>query len=172
MLLALLAFGIVFGVSTTNVAAEHYILVFSDATCPFSALQATELASIRATERVEIVVKHFPSAPVDSDAFRLNEAVVEAERQGKLWQFSDELFRQRTVSLEHAERVAESVGLDRRAFKNAMRERVHRQRVLSDLIAGKALGIAGSPTVFVDSERIDGVLTRKKFSELVSHTTP
>lgn len=110
-----------------------------------------------------VVFRHFPRGPVDSGSFRFHEAAIEAERQGKFWEFHNAVLSEGARTMAEAERIAWRLGLDRSAFRMAMKRRVHKARVLSDLAAGKTMGLIGSPTVFVNGTRIDGVLTARAF---------
>jgi protein-disulfide isomerase len=144
-----------------NAATEPVvILLFGDVACAFSTRQSEELLSVRRIlgNRVTVEYRHYPRATPESDTFRIHEAVVEAERQGRLWDFHDALIAARARTLKEAEQIAGRVGLDRKAFTTAMKSRVHRTRVMSDIAAGKAMGLSGSPTVFVNGTRTDGIV--------------
>ena len=52
--------------------------------------------------------------------------------------------------------IAEEVGLDREEARTALEKRTFRERVLADVAGGRRAGARGTPTFFVDGERLEG----------------
>jgi predicted DsbA family dithiol-disulfide isomerase len=52
-------------------------------------------------------------------------------------------------------RYAERAGLDLRTFKEELHRRVYASRVLQDVKSGRRSGVTGTPTFFLNDERLD-----------------
>jgi protein-disulfide isomerase len=52
--------------------------------------------------------------------------------------------------------VASRLGLDSADAEAALRDRTYRPRVEADLASGTAAGATGTPTFFIDGERLSG----------------
>jgi 2-hydroxychromene-2-carboxylate isomerase len=52
--------------------------------------------------------------------------------------------------------AADRLGLDTEAARTALDERTFRERVLADADGGRRAGAHGTPTFFVDGERLSG----------------
>ena len=100
-----------------------------------------------------------------------------AARQGHFWEFA-------AFCLEHQDSLREQdlisyagrLGLDEAAFAQTIQEHRYSARVDADLETGLKRGIRGSPVIFVNNRRIDGVpnletLTEYVEAELASHET-
>src|SRR5687767_446804 len=139
--------------------APIVILVFSDFECPYCARVEPILEEVRKTfqKEVQVVFKHNP-LPIHPRAPLAHEAAAEAGRQGKFWEMHDLLFaNQRELELPHLVARAEKLGLDVAAFRNALETRVHRAAIERDAAEARALGVTGTPTLFVAGQRLVGV---------------
>jgi protein-disulfide isomerase len=93
-----------------------------------------------------------PLAPV------VHEAAVMAALQGHFWDFADFIL-QRQDSLREQDLIVQAgkVGLNAAAFAENLRAHRYAARVEADLENGAARNVHGSPVVFVNGRRIDGV---------------
>ena len=81
-----------------------------------------------------------------------------AARQGHFWEFV-------TYILDHQDSLREQdlvayagrLGLDEAQFAETLRQRRYAARVDADVADGLQRGIRGSPVIFVNDQRIDGV---------------
>jgi len=91
-------------------------------------------------------------------AARAAQASIEAQLQGRFWQYHDRLFENQ-AALSDAELVghAEWLGLDADAFERALAEGTHQARMHEDLELGRSLGVTGTPTFFLNGFRLQGV---------------
>jgi len=146
------------GHSAGSDAALVTIVVWSDFQCPFCGQNAPTLAKVRQEygDKVRIVYRHLP-LPGHPDAELAAEATVAAAAQGKFWAMHDRLFAdQRHLTRADLDKVAQAIGLDMKAFRAALDERRYRDAVADDNAAGSALGIGGTPTLFVNGAPIEG----------------
>ncbi len=145
------------------------LVVFSDFECPFCARNEEALAQVRATfgDSVRIVLRHLPLG-FHRRAQLAGEAAMAAAAQGKLWPFHDLLFaRPGALSRQDLERAAEQVGLDLARFRAELDEHRHRDAVRLDAASGGALGVDGTPTMFVNGLLVGGAQSPSALVETV-----
>lgn len=142
-----------------DVDAVLEIVVFSDFECPYCARATPVIDSLFARHGgdVRFEYRHYP-LPMNVHARRAAEAAVEARRQDAFWQYHDFLFAHQD-RLTDADLVgyADSLGLDAKAFAEALRENTHEEAVQVDVSLGLTLAVTGTPTFFVNGYRVVGV---------------
>jgi hypothetical protein len=107
---------------------------------------------------VRIVYRHMPLA-MHPDAELAAEAAVAAAAQGKFWPFHDKLFAdQRHLARPDLDAAAKAVGLDVARFDQDLDSGRWRDAVADDAAAGSSIGVAGTPTLFVNGSPIDGAV--------------
>ena len=134
------------------------IVVWSDFQCPFCARMAPVLAHLRAQygDDVRVIYRHIAMSFHRSAALAA-EAGVAAAEQGKFWAFHDQVFGD-FGHLERAdlERFAAAAGLDMARFRAALDDHRYRDAVLAETAAAEALGIDGTPTMFLNGMPVGG----------------
>jgi protein-disulfide isomerase len=136
------------------------LVVFSDFQCPFCARVEPTLAQVRQAygNQVRIVWKHQPLS-FHTNALPAAEAAEAAREQGKFWEFHDRLFaNQQLLSRETYERHARELGLDMKRFRAALDTGKFRARVQEDQALANSVGAQGTPTMFVNGERVVGAV--------------
>jgi protein-disulfide isomerase len=111
-------------------------------------------------DRVQFVVRYFPlSAHYNSE--RAARAVESAAQQAKFEQMYQKMFdtqsewgEKRTPADDVFRGFATELGLDMTKFDAAYNDPATAQRVRVDLDDGKALGVRGTPTFFINGEQI------------------
>ena len=134
------------------------IVEWSDFECQFCKRNAPVLDQLRLEfgADLRVVYRYLPLA-FHRHANMSAEAAVEAGMQGKFWPFHDQLYAHQTaLTRADLEKYAAAVGLDMTKFKRALDERSHREVVAADDAAGNALGISGTPTMFINGQAIVG----------------
>ena len=117
-------------------------------------------------DRVKIVFKNFP---IRSHKFARNAALaaLAADRQGKFWEFHDQLFKNyNRLNEEKVQQIAEELKLDKARFEKDRRDPLLLEIIKHDVNQGIEAGINSVPTVFVNGRR----LTRRSlegFQELI-----
>ena len=140
-------------------AARVVILLFSDFECSYCARVEPVLLEVRKTFEadVQVVFKHNPLA-IHPHAPLAHEAAVEAARQGRFWEMHDLLFaNQPRFDLPQLVGYAEKLGLDMAAFQAALADHRHKAAVDRDVAEAQALGITGTPTLYVNGRKMVGV---------------
>jgi protein-disulfide isomerase len=84
-------------------------------------------------------------------------ASIAAERQGRFWEYHDVLLAHRdALAREDLERYAAQVGLDRARFVRDLDDPSVEARIEADEKQAEQLGVKGTPTAFVNGQRIIG----------------
>lgn len=109
--------------------------------------------------RLRLVVRYMPLHPNSLYAAGALEA---AGEQGRYWEMLETLFRnQPQWGSHHHPRpeliagYAQEIGLDMEAFERSLTAAAHRRIVEADHADGRALGVTGTPTFFVNGRLLD-----------------
>jgi protein-disulfide isomerase len=135
------------------------IVEWSDFQCPFCARQAPVLAQIHAKykDQVRIVYRHMAMLFHPGSTLAA-EAGVAAAEQGKFWAFHDQVFGHfGHVSRDELEGYAKAIGLDLPRFRVALDTRRFHDAVIAETAAAEALGVDGTPTLFINGQPISGM---------------
>ena len=145
------------------------VVVWSDFQCPFCAREAPVLRQLRAKYKddVRIVFRHLAMS-FHRRASIASEAAIAAAAQGKFWAFHDQAF-DNFGALERVdlERFAQAAGLDLAAFRAALDDRRYRELVVAEGASAQALGVDGTPTMFVNGRPIIGAKSFETMDALV-----
>ncbi len=99
---------------------------------------------------VKLAIKNFP-LPNHKFARQAAVAALAANRQGKFWEFHDELYKNyNSLNQEKIQEIAQQVGLDTAKLNQDMKAPEIGAMVESDLREGRDLGVRGIPTIFVN----------------------
>jgi protein-disulfide isomerase len=117
-------------------------------------------------DRTRMVWKNFP-LPFHLNAAPAAEAAMAAEAQGKFWEMHDKLFAD-PEHLDRAtfERYALELGLDLPRFKADLDAERFKDVIEADRKEGDALGVVGTPTVFINGRRIAGAYSWETFKQI------
>jgi len=136
--------------------AKVTLVEYSDFECPFCAKGAATVTQLkkRYGKVVRVVFRQFP-LPMHPNAKLAAEASLEAHAQGKFWPYHDQLFAS-SGKLDRAtlEAIAKRVGLDMTRFRKALDDHTHADQVDKDIKLGVEIGVAGTPTVIVGTQRV------------------
>ena len=149
--------------------AEVTVLEFGDLECPYCRAAAPVLRELVDTSdgRVRLVWRHFPLFEVHPYALSSALAAEAAGAQGRFWEMHDEL-------LSHQDRLADpdlraaalTLGLDPEDVAGDGAQE-YAAAVSADYQAGIALGVRGTPTLFVGGEQFHGKPTLERLREAV-----
>jgi protein-disulfide isomerase len=80
-----------------------------------------------------------------------------AGRQGKFWEFHDELFKiYKQIDENKIIEVAQLVGLDMNQFNTDVKDPVIRQIISNDYQQGVQIGVRGVPAVYINGKQFRG----------------
>ncbi|WP_069388068.1 DsbA family protein [Cellulosimicrobium cellulans] len=151
-------------------AAPVTLVEFGDLECPYCAAAAPVLRDVVASSagRVRLVFRHFPLFEIHPHALTAALAVEAAGAQGRFWEMHEAFFahQDRLDDAGLAERAAE-LGLDGASVVGDAAQQ-HAGAVQRDYAAALALGVQGTPTLFVDGVRYRGRVTREGLEAAVA----
>lgn len=146
--------------------AKVTIVEFADFQCP--ACQAAKPVILSVLENnpttVKLVFRHFPISSIHIHADETALAAEAAKNQGKFWEMYDKLFDTQeewgTVSKrkigDFLKTLATDFSLDVDKFSTDKDGEAVRNVVARDMADGDALGVTGTPTFFVNGQKIGG----------------
>ena len=93
---------------------------------------------------------------------------MDAAREGHFWEAAAYIL-QHQESLREQDLIAFAgkLGLDETKFAQSLTEKRYTPRVEADVMDGLNRGIRGSPVIFVNAKRIDGVPSLETLTQLV-----
>lgn len=146
------------------------IVVWSDFQCPFCAREVAVLGHLREKYKddVRVVYRHMAMAMHRSAALAA-EAGVAAAEQGKFWAFHDQLFADfGKLARADLERFARAAGLDLPRFRAALDDHRYHEAVLTETAAAEALGVDGTPTMFINGTPVGGARDADVMDRLIA----
>ena len=146
------------------------LVVWSDFQCPFCAREAPVIAQLHARfgDDLRIIFRHL-AMNNHRRASLAAEAAVAASVQGKFWAFHDQVF-EHFGALERAdlEAFAQTAGLDLAKFRAALDDRRYRAAIVAEGASALALGVDGTPTMFVNGQPVVGARDYQTMETMVS----
>ena len=105
-------------------------------------------------QTVKIVFKNFP---IRSHKFAVTAAVaaLSADRQGKFWEFHDELFKNyKNLNENKIQEIATNLKLNKEKFEKDRKDPLLLEQVKHDVNEGIKAGVNAVPTVFVNGKKL------------------
>jgi protein-disulfide isomerase len=132
---------------------------YGDYQCPPCGLLYPDLKKIEAEygNQVQIVFHHFPLMKMHKNALAAAHAAEAARNQNKFWEMHDRLYRNQSAWTAQEDprpifvSYARELGLNIEQFRSDMESNQVDQRISADIQRGAALGVTGTPTVFLDT---------------------
>ena len=116
---------------------------------------------------VKLVHKNFPIRS-HKFAFKAAIAALAADRQGKFWEFHDELYKNyNRLTDQKIEAIAKQLQLNETEFKAYQKNPEIAAQIQRDYEEGIRLGIRGVPTVFINGKKIRD-RSLKGFEEIIN----
>ena len=146
------------------------LIEFSDFQCPFCQRVEPTLKEIQAKygDRVRIVWKDFPLVQIHPQAFDAAQAGNCAREQGKFWEYKDRLFaNQAALQPDALKQYATAAGLNAQTFNACLDSGKFAPKVQAALDAGGRLGIASTPTVFINGRALAGAQPLEAFVPII-----
>ncbi len=134
--------------------AKVTVVEFSDFQCPYCSRAANVVTEIKKnySDKVRFVFRQFPLMN-HPDARPASQAALAAHAQGKFWEYHDKLFaNQRALDRESLEKYGKEMGVS--TIGAALDDKRHDAQVASDMKLGNDVFVSGTPTMFVNGERV------------------
>jgi protein-disulfide isomerase len=136
------------------------IVEFADFQCPYCQQLVGNLERALETygDQVRFVYRHYPLTGIHPDAQKSAEASMCADDQGKFWEMHDAMFaNQDALDVPSLKQTAVSLGLDGERFERCLDSGEHVAAVATDRVVALALGLDGTPGLFINGRFLNGV---------------
>ena len=150
--------------------ARVTLVEFADYECPFCARAESIVHAVEQAHPgdVRFVFKNLP-LPFHTHARLMARAAVAADAQGHFWDMHDRLYTLAApVDRAALDRAAQALGLDLARFDRDLDDPSLDARIDADEADGKALGVKGTPTFFVNGRRIVGAQPSAVFEKAIA----
>lgn len=131
------------------------------------------------TGKLRLAVRHFPLIQIHKNALTGARAAEAAGRQGKFWEMYDQLFsKQNEWSLADdpmksiLPSYAEQLGLNVDQFKKDVSDSSIDDKINHDRETANTLGINGTPTFYLNGEKVEGVTSFDSFKKKIVDVIP
>lgn len=146
------------------------IVEFADFQCPYSreaSFTMRELA-LKYPEKINYIYRDFPLSEVHPLAQKAAEASECAADQGKFWEYHDKLFQnQSDLSQERFYQFAAELNLNTSFFRSCLDSGTYKKEVETDYQEGLQAGVRGTPTFFINGNRIQGAIPKDIFEKII-----
>src|SRR5689334_16168125 len=134
------------------------LVEYGDFGCPFCFAASVPVKGLLDRfDRLRLVWRHFPDAELHPGADLAAELAELAGVHGRFWEAHSLLLAGREkFTHDDLLSVARRLDLDDDEVGTALGERTFRERVLEDVAGGRGEGVRGTPTFFVNGERLEG----------------
>jgi len=129
------------------------VVMFSDFQCPACSATHPVLKKVLAEYpgKVRFVVRDFPLTSLHENAFRAALAANAANAQGKFFEYTEILYtHQNALDAASLSKYAADLGLNVKQFELDLSLEKTAAEVRKDMADGKAYGITGTPTIFIN----------------------
>ena len=135
------------------------IVEFADFGCPWSEDSSSVMreAALKYPDKIHYVYRDFPIDELHPIAHAAAEAAECAHDQGKFWEYHDKLYQnQARLDEDDFVRFAQELNLHMGQFESCVVSRRHQDEVINDYRDGVEAGVRGTPTFFINGNRIPG----------------
>jgi protein-disulfide isomerase len=144
------------------------LVEFADYECPYCQKVAADLRKLQGDfgDKLAFVFKDFP-LPMHSHSQKAAEAARCAGKQGKFWEYHDELFRSKQLDADRLKENALALHLDWAQFGKCLDSGQESADVQRDREEGLKLGLSGTPSFFVNGHFYSGALDYTALHQIV-----
>lgn len=166
------------GIGMGREDAPVVIYEFADFQCPGCAGFASFVAPLIKQRLVDpglvrYVYYDYPLTQIHPHAFLASRAGRCANEQGRFWEYHDRLYARQATWAAMGDPtdffidLAADAGLDRGQFADCLRSDRYAEEVTRNMRLGEALGVPGTPTLFVNMKRLDQIPSFAELEALV-----
>lgn len=138
--------------------SQVMVVQFSDFDCKFCQKQENilKLAQQQFGDKVKFIWKDYPDTDKNSISYQAAIAARCAQMQGKFWQFHDELYRSKKISLNSFLPIADSLKMNIEQFNKCLKSETASALVNDNIEEANVLDITGVPFIYVNKQEIMG----------------
>ena len=160
-----------------NKDAKVTIVEYADFRCPFCERFYTQsekqiIADYVNTGKVRFIFRNY--AFLGQQSVWASEAAECANEQGKYWEYYNWLFSNQALesdlnfySKANLAKYAGQVGLGTAQFASCLNSDKYAKHVADDLASGKTIGVTGTPTTFINGQKIVGAQPYETFKQAI-----
>jgi protein-disulfide isomerase len=144
------------------------LVEFADYECPYCQKSAPDVQKLKAEygDKIVVAFRDFPLA-MHPRAEKAAEAARCASKQGKFWEYHDELFHSKELDLDQLKAQAEALKLDSAEFDKCLDSGEQAAAVEKDRKEGLKLGLNGTPAFFVNGYFLSGAADYSTLHQLI-----
>lgn len=147
------------------------IIDFSDFHCPFCKKAAPVMKQIVDTykDKVHFIFKNFALSDTPGQgSFSTHEAGVCAQEQGRFWPFYEAIYGAADKpDAAGLRKIAQNIGLNMTAFEACMKSDRPKKTIFLDQQEGKAKGVEGTPSFFINGQQVAGAYPFEYFKNII-----
>jgi predicted DsbA family dithiol-disulfide isomerase len=143
--------------------AKVTIVEFMDFKCPFSRDEAAVLQQVmtRYAGKVNIYIRNFPGESIYPGSRELSRVAYCAFRQNRFPKVYDYLFTHQSeilspLTADNIHSIAVETGLYEKELVKCLTDTAIDEKVAEDLSTGVGAGVRGTPTFFVNGQKVEG----------------
>jgi len=155
--------------------AEFTLVEYGDYECPSCGRLFATLKSLQdqLSSRLRLVYRHYPMSGIHKHAEMAAEAAEAAGAQGRFWEMHDLLFEhQQALTRNDLLQYAAQLKLDADRVKRELKQETYAERVRQNFIAGVKNGVNGTPGLFLNGVRQQGVFDEAFVRNLLGLDAP
>lgn len=148
---------------------KHVLVEYSDLQCPackayhdiLSSFEASNSPQVAIPKKVTLVYRHFPLYQIHENALQMAYGAEGSSKQGKFFKMMSALFADQDNLAKTKDpkgflvEKAKAIGLDVEQFKKDIDAQNVKDKVNADLSSGERAGINGTPTFFLDGQKLE-----------------
>ena len=145
------------------------IVEFADFDCPVCLEEFPIIRSVISKYQNDVLFI-FRNYPVKgNNSIMLAQAALCAEEQGKFWQFHDRLFTNqgKIKTTDDVKNLATMSGLNWDKLNQCVISDKYRQRLIQDTQDALDLGVRGTPTFFVNGNKLEGAISATDWEAII-----
>jgi len=155
------------------------IVKFSDYQCPGCKMAAQFLRAFvrKHGDKVRVTYRNFPldgscNSFVPNGGHRLACSAAKASlcagKEGKFWEMHDKIFdAQENLSLAGMDEFADSLGLNKEAYSNCLKDPATEAQLQKDILWGDQIQLESTPTLIINGRKLSGAKSPQELEALL-----
>ncbi len=147
------------------------IVEFSDFACPFckASFPGLREVSVKYKDSVKIIFRDWPG---HDSSLNLAMAAYCAGEQNKFWEMHDKLFQNQSDTFGNDKNqlaaLAQQLGVYNQEFQTCFDQQKYLPQIQKNFTDSELLAVAGTPTWFINGEKIEGELSVSDLEKLIA----
>ncbi|MFH1291613.1 MAG: thioredoxin domain-containing protein [bacterium] len=154
--------------------ANIVIVEYVDFKCPVCKQSAVVMKQLmqKYGYKVKLIARQFPAESIHPNATQLSILALCAHKQNKFWEMHDTLFAKQDslsdiLSESEIKQIASLVGVDYTQLNSCINSQSARIEVDKDYASGISVGVRGTPTFFVNGQKVEGLIDYESWEKIV-----